>query len=113
MANPTSMMNRKPMRLLPSQCTAAPHRTHSCLWADLIIRCELHRSYLLAGASVPVSSAPIGNSLSSGSPRTSVDSSRYARPAGSDVSHRGDGHRQVEGAPSKLRVPATDPCFSP
>src|SRR5699024_6312562 len=40
------MMNREPTRLLPSQCTAAPHRTHSCLWSDLIIRCELHRSYL-------------------------------------------------------------------
>src|SRR5699024_12552045 len=101
MANPTSMMNRKPMRLLPSQCTAAPHRSHSCLWADLIIRCELHGSYLLAGASVPVSSAPSGNSLYSGSPGTAVDSSRNVRPAGSDVSDRGDGHRQVQCADSE------------
>src|SRR5699024_11787781 len=39
---------------------------HSCLWSDLIIRCELHRNCLLAAVSVPVSSAPSRNSLQAG-----------------------------------------------
>src|SRR5699024_12151995 len=107
------MMNREPTRLLPSQCTAAPHRTHSCLWSDLIIRCELHRNCLLAADSVPVSSAPSRNSLQAGHPdhlptHPDIPVPRAPMPPTETM---------VIGKwrtpPSKLRARATGRCFSP